>query len=423
MNISRPSRRPGRRRRFRAVVSNAQGAIDLASIMTGVLVVGIIGAVIAATVFAVIPWSQDSAAKGDLATAGQVERAVRTTGSAVFLRYDSTDPAYRNLEVSSPVAIQRPDLRLIVDTNNSGTGYVAAQLSQTGQVWLSTSEDPTPRPAADAGYVLASYNGHPTTGVSALTTPLGLVIPEGIASAVPQSMIHALVTRALYFAASAPTPGARVMLNSSDSGFSLFQNPNGVHQLTVSMNVPTSIAGSGKPSLPTQRAAGSYGDAAADWVISDPRVVGDRTIYDFVLSKAATSALYWGFDPAIPISNSAESGTYNFVTTISATETLSGTVSKTETKAMTFHTATPGDLTVSSVSSSTVALNWTASPNAVSGTKYEIYRDGVLISTVSGLTFTDSGLQGWTHYSYTSRAVTPGGTYSWWTNPLDAQTH
>lgn len=45
---------------------NEKGAIDLASIMVGVIVVGLIGGVIAATIFAVIPWAQDQAAKQQL---------------------------------------------------------------------------------------------------------------------------------------------------------------------------------------------------------------------------------------------------------------------------------------------------------------------------------------------------------------------
>ena len=43
-----------------------RGAIDLASILVGVLVMGVLGAVIAASVFVVIPWSQDAAAKASL---------------------------------------------------------------------------------------------------------------------------------------------------------------------------------------------------------------------------------------------------------------------------------------------------------------------------------------------------------------------
>ena len=51
---------------LRAALRSSRGAIDLASIMVGVIIIGLIGGVIAATVFAVIPWSQDKAAKQQL---------------------------------------------------------------------------------------------------------------------------------------------------------------------------------------------------------------------------------------------------------------------------------------------------------------------------------------------------------------------
>jgi hypothetical protein len=52
--------------RIREAFRNEEGAIDLASIMVGIIVIGLIGGVIAATVFAVIPWAQDNAAKQQL---------------------------------------------------------------------------------------------------------------------------------------------------------------------------------------------------------------------------------------------------------------------------------------------------------------------------------------------------------------------
>lgn len=54
---------------------NEEGAIDLASIMVGVIVIGLIGGVIASTVFVVIPWAQDNAAKQQLDSVVQAENA------------------------------------------------------------------------------------------------------------------------------------------------------------------------------------------------------------------------------------------------------------------------------------------------------------------------------------------------------------
>jgi type II secretory pathway pseudopilin PulG len=47
-------------------LKNTKGALDLSTIMVGVLVIGVIGTLIAAFVLAVIPWTQDQAAKAQL---------------------------------------------------------------------------------------------------------------------------------------------------------------------------------------------------------------------------------------------------------------------------------------------------------------------------------------------------------------------
>jgi type II secretory pathway pseudopilin PulG len=54
---------------------NEEGAIDLASIMVGIIVIGLIGGVIAATVFAVIPWAQNNAAKQQLDSISSAQSA------------------------------------------------------------------------------------------------------------------------------------------------------------------------------------------------------------------------------------------------------------------------------------------------------------------------------------------------------------
>jgi type II secretory pathway pseudopilin PulG len=59
----------------KAAFTNEDGAIDLASIMVGIIVIGLIGGVIAATVFAVIPWAQDNAAKQQLDSVASAQNA------------------------------------------------------------------------------------------------------------------------------------------------------------------------------------------------------------------------------------------------------------------------------------------------------------------------------------------------------------
>lgn len=61
--------------RVKDAFKNEEGAIDLASIMVGIIVIGLVGGVIAATVFAIIPWAQDNAAKQQLDSVSSAESA------------------------------------------------------------------------------------------------------------------------------------------------------------------------------------------------------------------------------------------------------------------------------------------------------------------------------------------------------------
>ena len=48
------------------LLSSSKAALDLTSVMVGVIVIGLIGGVIATTLFVVVPWAQDNAAKASL---------------------------------------------------------------------------------------------------------------------------------------------------------------------------------------------------------------------------------------------------------------------------------------------------------------------------------------------------------------------
>ena len=115
-------------------LADARGAIDLASIMVGVLVIGIIGAVIAATVFAVVPWSQDEAAKQSL-------DSVQTAQEAAYVL---TEP---NRYYDEPSLVGQgllPDSDTItIGTDTDGTCYVAVAKSSTGKHYWVDQSGPT----------------------------------------------------------------------------------------------------------------------------------------------------------------------------------------------------------------------------------------------------------------------------------------
>jgi len=70
----------------------------------------------------------------------------------------------------------------------------------------------------------------------------------------------------------------------------------------------------------------------------------------------------------------------------------------------------PGSLTASQVTASSVTLSWTAATDDRSVAGYRVVRNGtVLPGTVTGLSYTDTGLTAGTAYAYTVRAVDAAG--------------
>jgi chitodextrinase len=74
--------------------------------------------------------------------------------------------------------------------------------------------------------------------------------------------------------------------------------------------------------------------------------------------------------------------------------------------------STPGSLTISGTTSSSVSLTWSASTDNVGVTGYDIYRGGALVGSSSTNAFTDTGLSPATNYSYTVRAKDAAGNVS-----------
>ncbi len=72
----------------------------------------------------------------------------------------------------------------------------------------------------------------------------------------------------------------------------------------------------------------------------------------------------------------------------------------------------PSSLRTTGVTSSSVSLAWNAATDNVGVTAYEVYRAGTKVATVSGLTYTDTGLAASTAYQYTVRARDAAGNVS-----------
>ena len=135
-----------RAERFRVALRSARGAIDLASVMVGVLVIGVVGAVIAATLFMVIPWAQDEAAKASLGS-------VRTSESVMYASTSAEGaPRYGDLgELQSRGLLpQRSDTSLSVLADDAGSCFVGVAQSASGRSFYVTDTALTPAELTDA---------------------------------------------------------------------------------------------------------------------------------------------------------------------------------------------------------------------------------------------------------------------------------
>ena len=123
----------------REAFKNEDGAIDLASIMVGIIVIGIIGGVIAATVFAVIPWAQDNAAKGVLDSVATAESAYLgfAEGKAYATETQLNAPANINGSGTAALFTDSTPGSVAIVLDGTGVGYTAYTKSPTGKYFSS----------------------------------------------------------------------------------------------------------------------------------------------------------------------------------------------------------------------------------------------------------------------------------------------
>jgi chitinase len=82
----------------------------------------------------------------------------------------------------------------------------------------------------------------------------------------------------------------------------------------------------------------------------------------------------------------------------------------------------PANLAVSATTASSVALAWTASTDNVGVTGYQVFRNGTSVATVTGTSFTDTGLAAGTAYTYTVKARDAAGNLSAASNQVTGTT-
>lgn len=138
--------------------TSVRAAIDLGSIMVGVIVVGIITGIAAVAAFGVIPWSQDQAAVSQLDEVASAQAAQKgVTGMAGATSYGT----YQQL-VSAELL---PDNINGLCVTTAGAGWSAVIKSSTGKYWSTTDKLAAPIEAVKADFT-ACTTGPETIGTA-----------------------------------------------------------------------------------------------------------------------------------------------------------------------------------------------------------------------------------------------------------------
>lgn len=124
-------------KRIRRALRSASGAFDLPSIITGVVVVGILAAGVFAAIFGVIPFAQDHGARQDLS-------AVRTAEGVAKVK----DGKYLPGEGLADAGYLQPPANLAIDADAAGSCWVGIVQSGSSAAFYATSMRPDPMPYA-----------------------------------------------------------------------------------------------------------------------------------------------------------------------------------------------------------------------------------------------------------------------------------
>jgi type II secretory pathway pseudopilin PulG len=175
------------------IVASSKAAIDLASIMVGVIVIGLIGGVIAATVFAVIPWAQDSAAKQQLESIVNAQNAYKglSSDASYQLKGAAKVNTYASSAALSENSLLQTGATYCTEPTGNAAGYVGYSKSATGRVFtvshsntkpsltssfgcLDTVSTPTPTPETPASDVAktSSFTINCPAGVTTAQLPI-----------------------------------------------------------------------------------------------------------------------------------------------------------------------------------------------------------------------------------------------------------
>lgn len=264
-------------------------------------------------------------------------------------------------------------------TSRRRFGIVAAVVTVVTVVGLGSSG------AAWASWTAPARStaGTLTTGSVAVTVT-GI---DGLAGAYSSSALTRTATVAVQNTGSVPSTTRLTLSTTTGAALSGAQRVD-VWQLaagrtcavTPSSTAVTTSTGTTVPAVTSSLAAGATATSCVRTSVDQ----GQR----FDLSGATTTVI---------ATVTAQQGNWAATTRAQATQAVAATV-------------TPGALTATSETDRSIALSWTAPADTSGIASYAVWRNGTLVGTVpaSARSFTDTGLQVSTSYSYVVRSVASG---------------
>ncbi|RKH14460.1 alpha-amylase [Corallococcus sp. CA047B] len=182
---------------------------------------------------------------------------------------------------------------------------------------------------------------------------------------------------------------------------------------TVAGTAPFLVVDTAAPSTPTGLVAATTTDRSVrlTWTAS----TDDVGVADYLVFRGATQ-VGTSATPSFTDSGLTPSTAYSYTVkardaagnTSAASTALSVTTKAPDTTAP----SVPTGLAAGTVTSSSVALSWTASTDGYGVAGYLVLRGGVQVASVTGTSYTDTGLSSSTTYSYTVKAQDAAGNTS-----------
>lgn len=208
---------------------------------------------------------------------------------------------------------------------------------------------------------------------------------------------------------------------SSGQSYSVQVQSDGVNDLLASISW-TDVAGSVNNGTNSNTAAlvndldiivTQGGSSFSPWRLTGVTTNGKGDNTKDTYERVDVSSASGTYTITVTNKGSLISGSQNFSLVVTG---LGSSVADTEAPSV------PSSLVASGITSSSIALNWTASTDNIDVAGYDVYQGNNVITTVNGTSFTVTGLSASTAYSFRVRAKDAAGNISGYSNTANAST-